>query len=212
MRFGRWPRAPGERRDGVRRSSGVLKDVVTRLPPNVSPSSRLAASEAGEDPSPLALYSEPFGAQLQLLNNNNNNNPETFSCNICSRGLFFWEETYVTECICMYICFLSPSPNKYPLVTWIWPDHTFLGRGLPFFLPPPMMLGPGALLWGREKAIFRLKRRRRRRGGEDVHPQLLTALTPQRGTFAASTLNYPVLMLQPCLSLDPGAIPSLDEE
>lgn len=97
------------RRDGVPCSSGVLRDIVMWLPPNTSPSPQLTASEASEDPSPLALHYEHFGAQPQLLNNinNNNNNPETFSCNISSRGLFL-EETYMTECICTYICFLSP--------------------------------------------------------------------------------------------------------
>lgn len=60
------------------------------LPPNTSPSPQLTASEASEDPSPLALHNEHFGPQPQLLNNinNNNNYPETFSCNISSRGLF----------------------------------------------------------------------------------------------------------------------------
>lgn len=74
------------RRDGVPRSSGVVRDIVTWLPPNTSPSPRLTASEASKDPSPLALHNEHFGAQPQLLNNiNNNNNLETFSCNIRSR-------------------------------------------------------------------------------------------------------------------------------
>lgn len=79
------------RRDGVPRSSGVVRDIVTWLPPTTSPSPRLTASEASEDPSPLALHNEHFGAQPQLLNNinnNNNNTLETFSCNIRSRGLF----------------------------------------------------------------------------------------------------------------------------
>lgn len=74
------------RRDGVPRSSDVLRDIVMWLPPNTSPSLPLTASKASEDPSPLALHNEHFGAQPQLLNNNNN--LETFSCNICSRGLF----------------------------------------------------------------------------------------------------------------------------
>lgn len=78
------------RRDVVPRSSGVLRDVLTWLPPNTSPSTRFTAPEASEDPSPLALHNEHFGAQPQLLNNinNNNNNLENFSCNIRSRGLF----------------------------------------------------------------------------------------------------------------------------
>lgn len=56
------------------------------LPPNTSPSPWLTAPKASKDPSPLALHNEHFGTQSQLLNNNNN--LETFSCNICSWGLF----------------------------------------------------------------------------------------------------------------------------
>lgn len=58
------------------------------LPPNTYPSLQLTVFKASEDPSPLALHNEHFGAQPQLLNNINNNNLETFSCNIRSRGLF----------------------------------------------------------------------------------------------------------------------------
>lgn len=78
------------RRDGIPRSSGVLRDIVTWLPPSTSPSPQLTASKASEDPSALALRNEHLGEQPQLLNNinNNNTNLETFSCNIRSRGLF----------------------------------------------------------------------------------------------------------------------------
>lgn len=76
-----------------------------------------------------------------------------------------------------------------------------------------MMLEPTAPLWGREE-IPRLERRGRREG-EDVHPGSLLntrGINPAAGHVHGFNRELFVLTLQPCLSLDPGDIPSLDKE
>lgn len=118
----------------------------------------------------------------------------------------------MTECICIYICFLSPSPNKYSLVTQLWP-YTLPRAGIPMpgaALPPPTvilepLLGFGA---GRRRYLGW-------REGEDVHPGSSlnpSGVHPAAGHVHSFNRELSLPMLHPCLSLDPGDIPSLDKE